>query len=180
MDAVLVSVVVVGAALVVAIVLQRVYGRRMREGFATATSSMSIFDLSEFAALPTDFRETLRGATAKMAGALTVKLADMYKTNPEYVRSTVDSLTNLGIATIMTYSVPAVPTAATAAPTAATAATAAIATHTMSNATPLTASPDFGSTFMPIESPSSSLPPLASSPPPAAKATGGPFIEPFA
>ena len=77
-----------------------------KEGFSNAQPSLSLLDLTEFTALPTEFREVLRSSISKLLGALAVKLSDLYVNNPDYVRTTTDQLTNAGIAGIVSFSVP--------------------------------------------------------------------------
>lgn len=123
---------IVAAAVIVAIVCARTCGKTKMEGFTNPRPTLSLMDLTEFTSLPTEFREVIRSSLAKLLGALAVKLNEMYITNPAYVRLTLDQLTNTGIAWIVTFSVP---------PETATATSATIH-HTPSQ--PITLDPPFG------------------------------------
>lgn len=170
MDAVIVSAFVVGVAIAIAVLMYHFFSKR-REHFTSSTASISLFDLSEFAALPSEIKDMIRAATAKMSGALTVKLNEMYKTNPEYVQTAIDKLSTLGISTIMTFGVPQVTAPAPAAPAASAAPAPAPAPPARAPAAdPADSSASnlpFGKSFMPIEAAS------------ASPSSAGPFIESF-
>lgn len=103
------SPVILFLALAIAALVATVAFFRRRERFTDAPPSpspASVFDLAEFVALPTGFRDLLRAQLATLVGALTVKLSDLYTSNPAYVKTALEELTSKGIATILEYSVP--------------------------------------------------------------------------
>jgi len=94
------------AAVLLVGVLWALHSRQHREHFA---NPIGVFDLAEFSSLPSGVRDLLRAQLNTLVGGLTVKLSDLYAANPDYMKTSLEALTQAGLATILTYNVPVPP-----------------------------------------------------------------------